>query len=113
MARNQTGFYRENAIFSVFVEKKKQIPFDILHFLDNLIKDPRKELQTYHLVRKFVIGGSSSWNSTGRSMCLLVVPPAVAILKTNSAGWFGVYRQEEFGVVSKHRWNSAGDQAPC
>lgn len=67
----------------------KQIPFDILHFLDNLIREPGKELQTYHLVREFVICGSSSLNSMGRSMCSLVAPPVVTILKTNSAGWFG------------------------
>lgn len=46
ITRNQTVFNRENSIVSAFFQ---QIPFDILHFLDNLIKHLRKELQNFSL----------------------------------------------------------------
>lgn len=42
ITRNQTVFNRENPILSAFFQ---QIPFAILYFLDNLIRNLRKELQ--------------------------------------------------------------------
>lgn len=41
ITRNQAVFKRENSILSAFPQ---QISFDILRFLDNLIKTLRKEL---------------------------------------------------------------------
>lgn len=49
ITRSQVVFNRENSICSAFFQ---QIPFDILHFLDNLIKNLRKELQNFSLVKE-------------------------------------------------------------
>lgn len=40
----------KNSILSAFFPQ--QIPFDILHFLDNLIKAHRKELQNFSFVKE-------------------------------------------------------------
>ena len=49
ITRSQTVLNRENSILSAFFQ---QIPFDILYFLDNLIRNLRKELQNFKLVKE-------------------------------------------------------------
>lgn len=49
ITRSRTVLNRENSILSAFFQ---QIPFDILYLLDNLIRNLRKELQNFNLVKE-------------------------------------------------------------
>lgn len=49
ITRSRTVLNRENSILSAFFQ---QIPFDILYLLDNLIRNLRKELQNFNVVKE-------------------------------------------------------------